>query len=92
MNQSEFIARASVLSGETKKTVEAVLRATADVVTSELKGVDGEIKLPGIGKLHIHAKAARTGWNPKTGEEITISARLAVGFTAAKSLKEAVNR
>ncbi len=37
------------------------------------------------------ADAARTGRNPKTGEEIQIAAAKVPAFKAGKALKEAVN-
>ena len=46
--------------------------------------------LHGIGKLKPLQKAARTGRNPATGEEIEIPAKTAVKFAAAKALKDAV--
>ena len=90
MNQSELITKVAEITGESRKAVEAVLKTTADVVAAELQE-GGEVKLPDLGKLHTHAKAARTGRNPKTGEAITISARNVPVFTATKALKEAVN-
>ena len=89
MNQSELIAKAAAISGESKKATEAVLKATADVITSTLKE-GGEVTLPGIGKLIVKERAARTGKNPRTGEAIEIPAGKAPGFKASKALKDAV--
>ncbi|MFZ4539290.1 HU family DNA-binding protein [Propionivibrio sp.] len=90
MNQTDLITTIAITSGETKKTVENVLKTTADVIGCELHE-GGEVTLPGIGKLCTQAKAARTGRNPKTGEAITIAARTVPVFRAAKALKDAVN-
>ncbi len=91
MNQSELIAKVASISGESKKAVEAVLKATAGVIAAELfEG--GEVKLPDIGRMHTQEKAARTGRNPQTGEEIAIPARRVPKFTPAKALKDAVNK
>lgn len=89
MNQSELIAKAAAISGESKKAAEAILKATADVITSTLKE-GGEVTLPGIGKLVVKDRAARIGKNPRTGEAIEIPAGKAPGFKAAKALKDAV--
>jgi DNA-binding protein HU-beta len=89
MNQAELIHEVSGISGENKKAVEAVLKTAADVIYAELqKG--GEVTLPGLGKLTVKAKAARTGRNPKTGEEIEIPAKTVPHFSASKALKDAV--
>jgi DNA-binding protein HU-beta len=90
MNSSELIAKVASISGETRKAVEAVLKTTADVIAAELQE-GGEVKLLDIGRLHAQNKAARTGRNPKTGDEIAIPARCVPKFTPAKALKEAVN-
>ena len=89
MNQSELIAKVAAISGETKKATEAVLKATADVIAATLKE-GGDVTLPGLGKLVVKDRAARTGKNPKTGEAIQIAASKAPGFKAAKALKDAV--
>ncbi len=90
MNQSELIAKVASISGESKKAVESVLKTAADVIASELVE-GGEVTLPGLGKLTVKARAARTGHNPKTGESIQIPAKRVPDFSAAKALKDAVN-
>ena len=50
-----------------------------------------KVMLPGFGSFQLRPRAARKGRNPQTGEEIDIKASNAVGFTAAKGLKEAAN-
>ena len=89
MNQSELIAKVAEISGESRKAVEAVLKTAGDVVTAELQE-GGDVVLPGIGKLLVQHKPARTGKNPKTGEPVAIPARWVPKFRAAKSLKDAV--
>lgn len=91
MNQSELISKVASISGETRKAVEAVLKTTADVIHAEMHE-GGEVVLPGLGKLHVKARAARTGKNPKTGEAIAIPAKRVPHFSAAKALKDAVNK
>lgn len=91
MNQSELIIKVATISGESKKSVEAVLKTTADVIAAELQE-GGDVALPGVGKLHAKDKPARPGRNPKTGETLTISARRVPAFSASKCLKDAINR
>lgn len=91
MNQSELILKVSSISGESKKSVEAILKTAADVIQAELQE-GGESVLPGLGKLTVKDKPARKGRNPATGDEIDIPARRVPHFGAAKALKEAVNR
>lgn len=48
------------------------------------------VKLSGFGNFQLRDKAQRPGRNPKTGEEIAITARRVVTFHASQKLKEAV--
>ena len=45
------------------------------------------VKLSGFGNFQLRDKQQRPGRNPKTGEEIPISARRVVTFHASKKLK-----
>jgi DNA-binding protein HU-beta len=87
MNQSELILKTAQVSGVSKKDVEAVLKTAGDVISDALVE-DNEATLPGLGKLVVGLRAARTGKNPKTGEPIQIPAHKAVKFKAAKALKD----
>lgn len=51
-----------------------------------------EVKLSGFGNFSIRQKNQRPGRNPKTGEEIPISARRVVTFHAGQKLKEEVEQ
>lgn len=52
---------------------------------------DGEnVKLSGFGNFDLRDKSPRPGRNPKTGEEIPITARRVVTFKAGLKLKESV--
>jgi integration host factor subunit alpha len=45
------------------------------------------VKISGFGKFELRDKASRPGRNPKTGEEIPITARRVVTFRAGQKLK-----
>lgn len=90
MNQAELILNVAQLTGESKKTVEHVLKSAADIITSGL-AEGSEIALMGLGKLKVTTRAARTGRNPATGESIEIPAKNAVKFSIAKALGDALN-
>lgn len=49
-----------------------------------------QVKLSGFGNFDLRKKNQRPGRNPKTGEEIPISARRVVTFRAGRKLKERV--
>ena len=50
------------------------------------------VKLSGFGNFQLRNKPMRPGRNPKTGEEIAITARRVVTFHASQKLKAAVSR
>lgn len=89
MNQADLINALSNEASLTKKEAEGILKKLGDVVAAELVE-GGEVTLPGIGKLSVKKRAARTGRNPKTGEELKIKAKTVPHFSAAKALKDAV--
>ena len=49
-----------------------------------------QVKLSGFGNFDLRDKNQRPGRNPKTGEEIPISARRVVTFRPGQKLKERV--
>lgn len=49
------------------------------------------VKLSGFGNFGVRQKNSRPGRNPKTGEEIPISARRVVTFKASQKLKDRVS-
>ena len=91
MNKTELIAAMAEEAGLSKKDSEKALKAFVDVVTGELKK-GGKVQLVGFGTFEVGKRAARTGRNPQTGEEIKIKASKAPKFKAGKALKDAVNK
>lgn len=81
------IAEATDLS---KQDVRNVLAQLTDIVADALDN-DGEITLPGIGKLKVTQRAARSGRNPKTGEAMTIAAKKVLRLVPAKALSDSLN-
>lgn len=52
---------------------------------------NGEVvKLSGFGNFNIRDKRSRPGRNPKTGEDVPISARRVVSFRSGQKLKSRV--
>ena len=51
---------------------------------------DQQVKLSGFGNFDLRTKNSRPGRNPKTGEEIPISARRVVTFKPGQKLKSRV--
>ncbi|MBY0346330.1 MAG: integration host factor subunit alpha [Neisseriaceae bacterium] len=50
------------------------------------------VKLSGFGNFELRTKPERPGRNPKTGEEVAVSARRVVTFHASQKLKNMVEQ
>ncbi|MEQ1558907.1 MAG: integration host factor subunit alpha [Methyloglobulus sp.] len=70
---------------EAKEMIELFFEEIKD---SLAKG--GQVKLSGFGKFELRDKSSRPGRNPKTGEEIPITARRVVTFRSGQKLKARV--
>jgi DNA-binding protein HU-beta len=90
MNKQDLVKKLSDSAGLRRTEAESALDVLGAVIQLEL-AAGGEVTLPGVGKLAASKRPARTGRNPKTGEEITIAARVSPKFSAAKALKDALN-
>ncbi|MCR4782528.1 MAG: HU family DNA-binding protein [Lachnospiraceae bacterium] len=91
MNKTDLVSAIAAKAELSKKDAEAALKAFTDVVAEEL--VKGEkIQLVGFGTFEVVERAARTGRNPQTKQEITIPASKAPKFKAGKALKDIVNK
>ena len=60
-----------------------------EILTSLIKGDD--VKISSFGTFIVRDKKERIGRNPKTGEEVPITARSVVTFRASNVLKSKVN-
>ena len=49
-----------------------------------------EVKLSGFGNFQLRDKSPRPGRNPRTGEDVEISARRVVTFKSGQKLKESI--
>ena len=89
MNKSDLINEvAKVLN--TKSDAQAAVDSVFAAITRALEAEDA-VTLVGFGTFKVGKRAARMGRNPKTGEEISISARNVPKFSPGKALKNAVN-
>ena len=91
MNKSELIDAVAKKADVSKTKAQACLEAMIDSVKSALKTGD-EVRLVGFGTFTVAARAATTGRNPRTGEQIKIAASKQPKFKAGKELKDAVNK
>lgn len=89
MNKTQLVDFIAEKADLTKAEAKLALEATLTSVTEALKEGD-QVQLVGFGTFKVNHRAARTGRNPKTGDEIQIAAANVPVFTAGKVLKDAV--
>ena len=90
MNKTELIDEIAKAADISKASASRALEAVIDSVTATLKQ-DGTVTLAGFGTFAVSARSARTGRNPRTGEEIQIAASNVPKFKPGKALKDALN-
>lgn len=91
MNKSELVAAIAEKAELSKKDAEKAVKAFTDTVAEQLKSGE-KIQLVGFGTFEVAERAARTGKNPQTKEEIQIPASKAPKFKAGRALKDTVNK
>ena len=89
MNKQELIKAIAVEAELTNEQAAAALDGFINIVGYSLTQ-GNEIKLVGFGTFKTSERKARTGRNPKTGEEIPITARRVVTFRPGQKLKARV--
>ena len=75
--------------GLNKREAKDLVEIFFEEIRAALEGGDS-VKLSGFGNFELRDKAQRPGRNPKTGEEIPISARRVVTFRPGQKLKTRV--
>ena len=76
--------------GLNKREAKEFVDAFFDVLREALEQGE-QVKLSGFGNFQLRDKPQRPGRNPKTGEEIPITARRVVTFHASQKLKGMVD-
>ncbi|KGM06983.1 DNA-binding protein HU-beta [Methylophaga thiooxydans] len=90
MNKSELIDAVAAAADISKAKAAQAVDGVTSAVTKALSNGD-QVTLVGFGTFSVRERAARTGRNPRTGEEIKIAAAKIPAFKAGKALKDAVN-
>src|SRR5687768_10160512 len=75
--------------GLNKREAKDMVETFFEEIRIALEGGDS-VKLSGFGNFQLRDKPQRPGRNPKTGEEIPITARRVVTFHASQKLKALV--
>jgi DNA-binding protein HU-beta len=90
VNKTELIEEIAKSADISKASATRALDAVLEAVTKTLRN-NNSVTLVGFGTFSVGERAARTGRNPRTKEEISIPAAKVPKFKAGKALKDAVN-
>jgi len=90
VNKSELVDAVAESADLSKAAAGRAVDGFISAITGALTAGD-QGALVGFGTFLVRDRAARTGRNPRTGEEIQIKAAKNPAFKAGKALKDAVN-
>jgi len=88
MTKGEIVDHLAGKLGTTKKQANEFLDTFVNLAYKQAKN---EFVIPGLGKISVGKRKARTGRNPQTGASITIPAKKMVKFKPGKELSDSVN-
>lgn len=89
LNRSDLVSAIAAKADLTKADADRAVAAFQEVLIESL-GKGEAVKLTGLLSVERVERAARTGRNPRTGEEISIPAGYGVKLSAGSLLKKAV--
>ena len=91
LTKAEMAERLFTDVGLNKREAKEFVDAFFDAIRDALEKGE-QVKLSGFGNFDLRQKNQRPGRNPKTGEEIPITARRVVTFHASQKLKAMVDK
>ena len=89
MTKADMVAAVADKLDLSKKQAEIAVDTVFNTIMEGLKTND-KVVVSGFGSFEVRTRAARTGRNPRTGEDITIPEQKTPAFKAGKQLKDIV--
>ncbi len=91
LTKADFAERLFDEIGLNKREAKELVEFFFEEIKGSLESGE-QVKVSGFGKFELRDKNSRPGRNPKTGEEIPISARRVVTFRSGQKLKARVEQ
>lgn len=92
LNKSDLIEHISAKHPHfSEALVEDAVRIMLDHMIETL-AANQRIEIRGFGSFALHHREPRTGRNPKTGEQVQVTAKAVPHFKPGKALRDAVNQ
>lgn len=89
MNRKQLTDQVAESAGITNAQAESAVQGVFDAIVGAVAKGD-RVQVAGFGTFERRSRAARTGRNPQTGEELQIAAAEVPAFKAAAAFKTAV--
>jgi DNA-binding protein HU-beta len=90
MNRKELVEAMATKTGSNNAQAERAVAALVEIISDTLQKGDS-LSLVGFGTFEVRERAARSGRNPQTGEELKIAASRVAAFKPGSTLKAAIN-
>jgi len=74
----------------TQREIELVVSSIFNEITAQL-AKNGRVELRGFGAFSTRQRDARTGRNPRTGEQVSVDAKKVPYFKPGKEMRERLN-
>ena len=89
MNKSDIAARVASRTSLSKAQAHDAMNAVLEAIRDGLS-IGETVTLIGFGTFSLKKRSARSGRNPRTGQDIAIAASTTPSFKAGKDLRDAV--
>lgn len=93
MNKSDVVqalsSRAGLTRSDAQRAVNALFDAENGIIAGALRKGD-RVQITGFGTFEKRQRKARTGRNPRTGQEIKIAATTSPSFRPGKALRDSI--
>ena len=91
MVKSELIMRLAEMNPHLyQRDIERIVSTIFDEISNALARGD-RVELRGFGAFSVKQRGARTGRNPRTGEAVSVDAKVVPYFKTGKELRERLN-
>jgi DNA-binding protein HU-beta len=94
MNKTDLVAalatQASLQRIDAQRIIDLLFDPDAGLITAALRRGD-KVQISGFGTFETRKRAARTGRNPRTGDDIPIPPSTTAAFRAGQALKDRLN-
>ena len=91
MNRSAMIDILAEKVGFSRKDIERILNEMNNI-TVETLAKGEKVAFSGFGSFEVRSRAAHTGRDPRTGEQIDVAETRTVAFRPGKVLKSAITK